>query len=126
MATLTSNSSDAFLHNLTHLRNQRDNTPNSSNSAKNEEIVLLEKQGRSSQKLRSNLAQVSSTIGQNMSDISNIGQPSGSSKVRPKNHKIIINDAIQNIFSFQKLFYHLEKIDSHRRRHPLYLVHLEP
>lgn len=46
------------------------------NSAKNEEIVLLEKQGRSSQKLRSNLAQVSSTIGQNMTDLT-----SGSSKV---------------------------------------------
>lgn len=77
MTTLTSNSSDAFLQNLAHLRNQRDNTPtNSSNSGKNEEIVLLEKQGRSSQKLRSNLAQVSSTIGQNMNDISNICQSS--------------------------------------------------
>lgn len=77
MATLTSsnNNSDAFLQNLAHLRNQRDqNTPvNSCNSGKNDEIVLLEKQGRSSQKLRSNLAQVSSTIGQNMNDISNIG-----------------------------------------------------
>ena len=82
MATLTSNSSDAFLQNLTHLRNQRDNTPtNSSNSGKNEDIVLLEKQGRSSQKLRTNLAQISSTIGHNMTDISNIGQSSGSSKV---------------------------------------------
>lgn len=82
MATLTSNSSDAFLQNLTHLRNQRDNTPtNSSNSGKNEEIVLLEKQGRSSQKLRSNLAQVSSTIGHNMNDISNICHSSGSTKV---------------------------------------------
>lgn len=86
MAKLTSsnNNSDAFLQNLAHLRNQRENTPaNSSNSGKNEEISLLEKQGRSSQKLRSNLAQVSSTIGQNMNDISNIGhhQSSDSSKV---------------------------------------------
>jgi hypothetical protein len=93
MATLTSNSSDAFLHNLTHLRNQRDNTPtNSNNSGKNEEIVLLEKQGRSSQKLRSNLAQVSSTIGHNMSDISNICLSSGSSKVCLKvfmNHQLL-------------------------------------
>lgn len=84
MATLTSsnNNSDAFLQNLAHLRNQRENT-NSSNSVKNEEISLLEKQGRSSQKLRSNLAQVSSTIGHNMNDISNIGhhQSSESSKV---------------------------------------------
>ena len=57
MAALTSsnNNSDAFLQNLAHLRNQRENTPaNSSNSGKNEEIVLLEKQGRSSQKLRNN------------------------------------------------------------------------
>lgn len=87
MATLTSsnNNSDAFLQNLAHLRNQRDSTPaNSSNSGnKNDEISLLEKQGRSSQKLRSNLAQVSSTIGHNMNDISNIGSQSNeSSKVR--------------------------------------------
>lgn len=79
MANLTSNSSDAFLQNLSSLRNQRDNTPtNSNNVGRNEEIVLLEKQGRSSQKLRSNLAQISSTIGSNMTDISNI---SGSTKV---------------------------------------------
>jgi hypothetical protein len=86
MAALTSsnNNSDAFLQNLAHLRNQRENTPaNSSNSGKNEEIVLLEKQGRSSQKLRNNnLAQISSTIGHNMNDISNISnQSSETSKV---------------------------------------------
>lgn len=88
MATLTSsnNNSDAFLQNLAHLRNQRENTPaNSSNSGKNEEISLLEKQGRSSQKLRSNLAQVSSTMGHNMNDISNIGNQSDASKVISKN-----------------------------------------
>lgn len=48
-----------------------------SNSNKNEEIILLEKQGRSSQKIRSNgmgnLAQVSQSVGQNMTDISHIG-----------------------------------------------------
>lgn len=84
MALTSSNNSDAaFLQNLVHLRNQRENTPaNSSNSGKNnEEISLLEKQGRSSQKLRSNLAQVSSTIGHNMNDISNIGNQSSDSKV---------------------------------------------
>lgn len=48
-----------------------------SNQTKAEEIVLLEKQGICSQKLRNNitgnLAQVTHTIGQNMTDISNIG-----------------------------------------------------
>lgn len=41
--------------------------------------MLLEKQGRCSQKLRNtatgNLAQVTHTVGQNMTDISNIGNP---------------------------------------------------
>lgn len=69
--------------NMQNLRNQRDSsTPTNSNDfGKSEEIVLLEKQGRSSQKLRSNLAQISSTIGQNMTDISNIDHPTGLSKV---------------------------------------------
>lgn len=39
---------------------------------KPDEIILLEKQGLCSQKLRNNLAQVTHTIGQNMTDISNI------------------------------------------------------
>lgn len=39
---------------------------------KADEISLLEKQGLCSQKLRNNLAQVTHTIGQNMTDISNI------------------------------------------------------
>lgn len=47
------------------------------NQTKADEIVLLEKQGICSQKLRNNitgnLAQVTHTIGQNMTDISNIG-----------------------------------------------------
>lgn len=60
-------------------------------SAKPEEMVLLEKQGRCSQKLRNtsvvgNLAQVTQSVGQNMTDISNIGggkkSPSPTSKVR--------------------------------------------
>lgn len=60
------------------------------NQSKTEEIVLLEKQGRCSQKIRNNsatttttamgnLAQVTQTVGQNMTDISNIG--SGGSSV---------------------------------------------
>lgn len=48
-----------------------------SNQTKAEEIILLEKQGICSQKIRNNmtgnLAQVTHTIGQNMTDISNIG-----------------------------------------------------
>lgn len=48
-----------------------------SNQTKADEISLLEKQGLCSQKLRSNmtgnLAQVTHTVGQNMTDISNIG-----------------------------------------------------
>lgn len=46
------------------------------NQTKAEEIILLEKQGLCSQKLRNNLtgnlAQVTHTFGQNMTDISNI------------------------------------------------------
>ncbi|KAG5677572.1 hypothetical protein PVAND_007321 [Polypedilum vanderplanki] len=87
MTVLTSsnNNSDAFLQNLAHMRNRETTPANSSNSGKNEEIVLLEKQGRSSQKLRgNNLAQISSTIGQNMNDISNIGNQSSESSKLPK------------------------------------------
>lgn len=55
------------------------------NQTKPEEIVLLEKQGRCSQKLRnsltSNLATVSQIVGQNMTDISNIDLDSGRLKV---------------------------------------------
>lgn len=56
---------------------ERQEMEESSNSNKNEEIILLEKQGRSSQKIRNNgmgnLAQVSQSVGQNMTDISHIG-----------------------------------------------------
>lgn len=45
--------------------------------SKSEDIVLLEKQGKCSQKMRNNvtgnLAEVSHTVGHNMTDISNIG-----------------------------------------------------
>lgn len=113
MTSLTSNSSDPFLQNLQNLRNHRDTTPTKANSKnKNEEIVLLEKQGRSSQKLRSNLAQISSTIGQNMTDISNIDQSSGSSKVRESVHSIIKVIFLKSFDSFRKLFYHHERIDN--------------
>lgn len=70
----------------------RENTPSSgtnNSSSTKEEIVLLEKQGRCSQKLRNsnamgNLAQVSNMIkGQNVSDISNLsGSGNGMSKVK--------------------------------------------
>lgn len=56
------------------------------NQTKPEEIVLLEKQGRCSQKLRnsltSNLATVSQIVGQNMTDISNIDSGAGRQKVK--------------------------------------------
>ncbi|CRK90729.1 CLUMA_CG004421, isoform A [Clunio marinus] len=85
MATLTSNSSENFLQNLTQLRMQHESTP--VNASKNEDIMLLEKQGLSSQNLRSNLAQVSSTFGQNMTDISNIGHTSKLSSILLPNLK---------------------------------------
>ena len=51
---------------------QQEQTP-----TKPDDMVLLEKQGRCSQKIRNNtmgnLAQVSHSVGQNMTDISNIG-----------------------------------------------------
>lgn len=64
------------------------------NQTKPEEIVLLEKQGRCSQKLRnsltSNLATVSQIVGQNMTDISNIGSDGGRIKVKVFFVKLII------------------------------------
>lgn len=55
------------------------------NQTKADDIVFLEKQGLFSQKLRinltGNLAQVTHTVGQNMTDISNIGN-SNVTKVR--------------------------------------------
>lgn len=71
---LSTKNSDAFLQNLAHLDRK---------DRKQDEMILLEKQGRCSQKLRNNsamgnLAQVSHTF-QNMTDISNIGQSSANS-----------------------------------------------
>lgn len=60
-------------------RERQEHQENQTNQTKSEDIVLLEKQGRCSQKLRNNatgnLAQVTHTVGQNMTDISNIGNP---------------------------------------------------
>lgn len=78
------------LHQQQHQQQQHLLSHDSSSAqSKAEEIVLLEKQGRCSQKQRhsnasaassavpSNLAQVSHTVGQNMADISNIGGGGG-------------------------------------------------
>nr|XP_019549430.2 uncharacterized protein LOC109419657 [Aedes albopictus]XP_029724701.1 uncharacterized protein LOC109419657 [Aedes albopictus]XP_029724702.1 uncharacterized protein LOC109419657 [Aedes albopictus]XP_029724703.1 uncharacterized protein LOC109419657 [Aedes albopictus] len=109
VSVLSTNNSEAFLQNLTHIdprdrerQDRRDqdsltgggsnsngtgggtsgsngtgNSGNSGSSTKPEDMMLLEKQGRCSQKLRSNqlsnLAHVTQTVGQNMTDISNIG-----------------------------------------------------
>uniref|UniRef100_A0A336KWT4 CSON000332 protein n=1 Tax=Culicoides sonorensis TaxID=179676 RepID=A0A336KWT4_CULSO len=103
---LSSNNSEAFLQNLKQLEQRSrsrcilDNAPNNNDPNKPEEMVLLEKQGRCSQKLRNttaigNLAQVTQNVGQNMTDISNIGgkkSPSPSSKV-PK----IVSNLAQNL-----------------------------
>lgn len=55
------------------------------NQSKMEEIALLEKQGRCSQKLRNsltgNLATISQIVGQNMTDISHIGVEKSLQKV---------------------------------------------
>jgi hypothetical protein len=93
MSVLTTNNSEAFLQNFVEQQRNKDrqnhftreNTPSNGSSTK-EEIVLLEKQGRCSQKLRSsnamgNLAQVSNMVkGSNTTDISNISN--NTSKVK--------------------------------------------
>uniref|UniRef100_A0A1Q3FJQ3 Uncharacterized protein n=1 Tax=Culex tarsalis TaxID=7177 RepID=A0A1Q3FJQ3_CULTA len=100
MSVLSTNNSDSFLQNLAHIdqrdrerqdRREQDDTSggggggggvgsgsgSGGGSTKPEDMLLLEKQGRCSQKLRSNqlsnLAHVTQTVGQNMTDISNIG-----------------------------------------------------
>lgn len=83
VSVLSTNNSDAFLQKLAHIdqrereRQEQEILNQSTNQTKTEEIVLLEKQGRCSQKIRNNtmgnLAQVSHSVGQNMTDISNIG-----------------------------------------------------
>lgn len=99
---LSTNNSDAFLQKLAHIdqrereRHEKLEHDLQSNPTKTEEIVLLEKQGRSSQKMRNNiignLVQVSQSCGQNMTDISNIGNQS--TKV-PK----IVTNLTQNLSS---------------------------
>uniref|UniRef100_A0A182QKJ1 Uncharacterized protein n=1 Tax=Anopheles farauti TaxID=69004 RepID=A0A182QKJ1_9DIPT len=93
VSVLSTNNSEAFLQNLTHIGSDRrseqppDREPSSGAGQKVDDMVLLEKQGRCSQKLRGgsssssgtlgNLAHVSQTVGQNMTDISNIGATGG-------------------------------------------------
>ncbi|XP_049546896.1 uncharacterized protein LOC125957910 [Anopheles darlingi] len=114
VSVLSANNSEAFLQNLTHLGTDRrseqpsDREPpsggtgsgNNQSQQKADDMVLLEKQGRCSQKLRggsnssattttstsstlSNLAHVSHTVGQNMTDISNIGSSGGGGGNKP-------------------------------------------
>lgn len=67
--------------NLTHYNqhdsDRKDQRSHNLDHTKTEDIALLEKQGKCSQKLRSNatgnLAEVSHSVGHNMTDISNIG-----------------------------------------------------
>ncbi|GAB0089892.1 Angiomotin [Sergentomyia squamirostris] len=78
VSVLSTNNSDAFLQKLAHIdQRERERQEKQQEVAKSEEIVLLEKQGRCSQKMRNNtmgnLVQVSQSVGQNMTDISNIG-----------------------------------------------------
>ncbi|XP_055702910.1 uncharacterized protein LOC129801671 isoform X2 [Phlebotomus papatasi] len=86
---------------LAHIdQRERERQEKQQEVAKNEEIVLLEKQGRCSQKMRNNtmgnLVQVSQSVGQNMTDISNIGV-SSASKV-PK----LVTNLTQNILPPRK------------------------
>ncbi|KFB51758.1 hypothetical protein ZHAS_00019852 [Anopheles sinensis] len=89
VSVLSANNSETFLQNLAHIGSDRrseqpsEREPPGGGSQKAEDMVLLEKQGRCSQKLRGgsgsssatlgNLAHVSQAVGQNMTDISNIG-----------------------------------------------------
>ncbi|XP_058055217.1 uncharacterized protein LOC131206617 [Anopheles bellator] len=101
VSVLSANNSEAFLQNLAHIdrrseqQQREDREPGTGSQKATEDMVLLEKQGRCSQKLRGgssgsstgtatlgNLAHVSQAVGQNMTDISNIGSP-GLSNVGP-------------------------------------------
>uniref|UniRef100_A0A182KFL0 Uncharacterized protein n=1 Tax=Anopheles christyi TaxID=43041 RepID=A0A182KFL0_9DIPT len=96
VSVLSTNNSETFLQNLAHMGSDRrseqpsDRDQLSSGGGggqKADDMVLLEKQGRCSQKLRGgsssssgtlgNLAHVSQAVGQNMTDISNIGGTGG-------------------------------------------------
>uniref|UniRef100_A0A182PHA2 Uncharacterized protein n=1 Tax=Anopheles epiroticus TaxID=199890 RepID=A0A182PHA2_9DIPT len=94
VSVLSTNNSETFLQNLAHIGSDRrsEQPPDrdqlgGSAGQKADDMVLLEKQGRCSQKLRGgsssssgtlgNLAHVSQAVGQNMTDISNIGGSGG-------------------------------------------------
>uniref|UniRef100_A0A182S7W6 Uncharacterized protein n=1 Tax=Anopheles maculatus TaxID=74869 RepID=A0A182S7W6_9DIPT len=94
VSVLSTNNSETFLQNLAHIGSDRrsEQPPerehlSNGNGQKADDMVLLEKQGRCSQKLRGgsssssgtlgNLAHVSQAVGQNMTDISNIGGTGG-------------------------------------------------
>lgn len=126
MSVLTTNNSEAFLQNLVERHHYtRENTPSNGSSTK-EDIVLLEKQGRCSQKLRSsnamgNLAQVSNMVkGQNTTDISNISN---------NNSKVII---FGNLFCYVwslfliSLNYSCPKLFCHRGRKEILLLRPVP
>lgn len=76
---LQKNNNKKLAHYDQRERERQEHQDSQTNQTKSEDIVLLEKQGRCSQKLRNNatgnLAQVTHTVGQNMTDISNIGNP---------------------------------------------------
>uniref|UniRef100_A0A182M3F1 Uncharacterized protein n=1 Tax=Anopheles culicifacies TaxID=139723 RepID=A0A182M3F1_9DIPT len=97
VSVLSTNNSETFLQNLAHIGSDRrsEQPPErdqlSNGGQKADDMVLLEKQGRCSQKLRGgsssssgtlgNLAHVSQAVGQNMTDISNIGGSVGAGDV---------------------------------------------
>ncbi|XP_053664370.1 uncharacterized protein LOC128713534 [Anopheles marshallii] len=98
VSVLSTNNSETFLQNLAHIGSDRrsEQPPErdqlgSGGGQKADDMVLLEKQGRCSQKLRGgsssssgtlgNLAHVSQAVGQNMTDISNIGGSGGAGDV---------------------------------------------
>lgn len=99
-------------------RERQEMEQEASNSNKSEEIILLEKQGRSSQKIRNNgmgnLAQVSQSVGQNMTDISHIGTtPNKVSKFTskiPLKYEIYSFSFFLDLTPFPNPFKHLAKI----------------
>ncbi|KAL5291744.1 AMOTL1 family protein [Megaselia abdita] len=74
VSMMSTNQSDPFLQKLESFEKEHQK-PGGQPKNKADEIVFLEKQGRYSQKNRGsgNLAQVTHNVGQNMTDISNIG-----------------------------------------------------
>lgn len=118
-----------FLQKLAHIdQRERERQEKQQEVAKNEEIVLLEKQGRCSQKMRNNtmgnLVQVSQSVGQNMTDISNIGVSSASKVIFflrnfvRSNHRIwILMFRCRNWWQIlRRTFYHHGRSVDHRFR----------